>query len=795
MWGPGVKILVDGSTLATPELRRGIGRVVLRLCDELLSSDRAHQWHLALRSPDDLRHLGEDARRFAIPLTVPECPEESDPEARSRAYSVEIERLCRAHDIELYWNPNPLMGNVPLPLELRGVLRVCTVYDLIPRMMSATYRDRWPRRARRDYDRRVDRLPTWADHLVFISQASRDDYCRLDPAVEGRSSVIHLGVEHETFWAPAAPHSPASPPYVLLVGGGDPRKNLEAAIVAFAEAGTRDPRLAGMELVLVGSGDARGRQRLRDVATLRGVADRVRLFEYVDDEDLARLYRQATLFFFPSLYEGFGLPVAEAMACGVPVVVSDRPELRESSGGLARVCDPKRIESMAEALIDALDACGPEQRGRLVAWARGLDWRHSAARYAGLFDRLGVRQAAPARSTGPRRLRAAWLSPWPPARTGVADYSADVARALHEHVDVELFVDSPHDVDPACGLAAHPLDEIRKRHGDYDAVFYHLGNNFDHHAAIYELAWEIPGVAVLHDYNIHPFLHHTYLHGPSEEPYRHALAAEGGEEGLAHYEDVRMGRLEPDLWRYPLSRPIAERSRAVVVHSDWVRNALGGGSKIRTIPHYAAIREPRSPAALRALRASLGLPEDELLVGSFGFQNRHKRIPVVLEACARLRERGFPVRLLLVGAKLDPHLALSQHLREHDLQSHTTQTGYVSMREFQDYLDVTEVILNLRYPTMGESSGSLARALGSGKPCIVSDVAAFGELPDAVCWKAAVGDAEVDQVVAYLEELLADPELREQMGQDARQFMRSYASEQRTAILYASVVSSLASSS
>ena len=93
---------------------------------------------------------------------------------------------------------------------------------------------------------------------------------------------------------------------------------------------------------------------------------------------------------------------------------------------------------------------------------------------------------------------------------------------------------------------------------------------------------------------------------------------------------------------------------------------------------------------------------------------------------------------------------------------------------------------------MGESSLSLARALGAGKPCLVTDVGQFSEIPDSVCWKAEVGRAEVEQVVAYLEELLGDPELRRQLGASARRYARNYLSPQRAARLYESVLGDLA---
>jgi len=182
------------------------------------------------------------------------------------------------------------------------------------------------------------------------------------------------------------------------------------------------------------------------------------------------------------------------------------------------------------------------------------------------------------------------------------------------------------------------------------------------------------------------------------------------------------------------------------------------------------------------------LKPDQFVIGMFGFINAHKRIPIVLEACARLRDRGYPIQLLLVGANLDQNFSLGDFISKYRAQEFTTQTGYVDEEKFWDYLDASDVVLNLRFPTMGESSGPLYRAFGSGKPCLVTDLNQFAELPDSVCWKAEMGPHEVDQIVAYLEELLGDPDLRGQLGESARQFVTNHASKERVAVVYESVV-------
>ena len=625
-----MKVLVDGQTLATPDIRRGIGRVLIELCEEMLPSDRSTDWFFAVDSHGSLAGLGEEAQRFAVPLQVSSYTQERDRESRSRAYSAALSRLCSENEIDVYWNPNPLMLNVALPLELTGVRKVCTVHDLIPLMMNETYRETWPRNWQADYDMRVRSLPSWADHLAFNSEASRADYVSIDGRVESRSSVIHFGVDHSTFWSLAAPRRISSPPYVLVVGGADPRKNIARAIVAFADARSQSPRLEDLRLKIVAGGSDQDRRRLSDIAKTNGVADKVRLFGYVDDSTLANLYRRAAAFFFPSLYEGFGFPVLEAMACGVPVVISDRAALRECAGEWGTFCDPTSVPSMSESLVKVLLDKNWQSRDKAgaVNRARTFDWSQSAARYVEMFQRNFLKPA-PAMARLDRQ-RIAWVSPWPPDKTGVADYSAGLVEALDETMQVDLFLENPADAECSSGRTIYSIEELSHRAEDYDQIIYHLGNNSDFHSKIYRLAWEIPGVVVLHDINIHPFLHHAYSETEEEWLYRDALVEAHGRIGLDHFEAVREASCDPDIWNFPLSEAIARRSRAVIVHSAWAREALGKTSNVFVVPLFAPLQERRSTEEGRRVRESLGLSADVFSIGVFGFLNRSKRIPAVI---------------------------------------------------------------------------------------------------------------------------------------------------------------------
>ncbi len=228
------------------------------------------------------------------------------------------------------------------------------------------------------YDWLVPRLARRIRRIITISKFSRDrllEYCRVSP---DKVVVIPQGVDGRFRPLPAAEIGQARrelglpPRYVLCVGNLAPRKNLPRLLEAWRHV---SPRFPDLSLVLVGAAGA----VFRD-AGISTLPPSVVQAGYLDDELLPAVYGGAELFVFPSLYEGFGLPVLEAMACGVPVLTSNVTSLPEVAGDAALLVDPYSVESMADGLARLLaDARLREvlaQRG--LARARTFTWDRTA---------------------------------------------------------------------------------------------------------------------------------------------------------------------------------------------------------------------------------------------------------------------------------------------------------------------------------------------------------------------------------------------------------------------------------
>jgi glycosyltransferase involved in cell wall biosynthesis len=215
-----------------------------------------------------------------------------------------------------------------------------------------------------------------ADRFVAVSRFTADDLMRRARVPASRIEVVYHGIDPE-FTAPvdSAPEAPVDPPYMLAVGGVSPRKNTRRLIQAFTRWRARGGHRAGYALRI--SGTSLDPEFQRDGAPL---PDGVSLLGYVDKAELRRQYAGAAAFLYPSIYEGFGLPIVEAMACGTPVVTSRTASAPEIAGGAAILVDPLAVESIESGLEQVtqpdeakrLRALGRE-RARLFQWSTAAD--------------------------------------------------------------------------------------------------------------------------------------------------------------------------------------------------------------------------------------------------------------------------------------------------------------------------------------------------------------------------------------------------------------------------------------
>lgn len=288
--------------------------------------------------------------------------------------------------IDIFWGTQGILP-LNLPSDIKSVL---TVYDLTfyfyPSTMSWKNRIIMPLFSRRSLLR--------ADRVVAISDSVAKDLKEIFPFLSQRVSSIYLGLRQELFSCPSPEEARAyvasryntSPDYILAVGTVEPRKNIANLLRAYLVLKEVQPRF-NYQLLIAGGGGWRNSAIYKTYRRLKLCEREVKFLGYVPEEDLARLYGGAALFVFASLYEGFGLPILEAFAAGVPVVASDIPVFREIAADAAFFADTSHPAPLALAMFKVLT--NSQLREQLTRRGRervGLfAWRNTAKKMFDLF--------------------------------------------------------------------------------------------------------------------------------------------------------------------------------------------------------------------------------------------------------------------------------------------------------------------------------------------------------------------------------------------------------------------------
>jgi len=349
-----------------------------------------------------------------------------------------------------------------------------------------------------------------------------------------------------------------------------------------------------------------------------------------------------------------------------------------------------------------------------------------------------------------------FYSPLPPARTGVAEYSFALYRALRQ------------------------LDSVELNATQADVFLYHLGNN-QLHRAIYEKGLEKPGVMVLHD----AVLHHFFLGSLEQDRYVDEFAYNYGDWSRDFAQTLWRERArsasDARYFEYPMLKGIAEVSLAVIVHNPAAAalvRAHSPAALVHEIPHLFDPPAPVPGYEVEALRQQLGVKPGTFLLGVFGHLRESKRLPAVLRAL-----RGVPnVQLLVCGvfASSDLARALEPELNA----ASAIRVGYLDDADWWRHARAVDACVNLRFPAAGETSGIAIRLMGIGKPVIVSAGAETSHFPPGTCIPVETGAAEEDMLADVLLWLSRHPADAVTIGAQAAEYIGRVHSLERVAKLY-----------
>ncbi len=396
---------------------RGIGRYMRALALEMLRQRGSRDLGFAFSAnfPEareelvaELRAIDPQARflSYATPASSRYGAPQADPARRLGEAAM---RRAVALDAPDVWFASSLFEAWPDDFALSDFARLpsrvgaAIAYDFIPALFPDLYlRDRHVRR----FQEEQMKASASADLLLAISDSTRADAIRLLNVAPGR--VVNISGAADAFFAPVA-DSPAAQArlrelgierdFVFCASGDDPRKNVDAAIEAICLL-PQEARAGRQFALLVPFETERRTNVLRRFAAAGLGANGIVLLDRIDDSDLALLYARCALFLFPSLYEGFGLPVLEAMQCGAPVVVGDNSSLVEIVDRADLRCDTKSPQAIAQRMTLLLrePAFAEETRRWALARAKEFSWGQTARRAWDALDEADARIEAPPRA-------------------------------------------------------------------------------------------------------------------------------------------------------------------------------------------------------------------------------------------------------------------------------------------------------------------------------------------------------------------------------------------------------------
>jgi glycosyltransferase involved in cell wall biosynthesis len=805
-----MRIVLDLQACQTSSMHRGIGRYSMALAQAMARNCGGHELQIVLNSE---MADGALAVRAAFDGLVPQ----------SQITTFDVPTPVAAHDERNLWRMRAAerirehflatlkpdivhvaslfegwTGNAVSSVE-HGDGRfdtAVTLYDLIPLMRKEQYladphMAAW-------YHRKLQSLKN-AELLLAISAHSRQE--AIDALGLAPGAVVNISSAVDEMFRP----SPLNPeqrlalnkrfglarPFIMYTGGFDYRKNVEGLVEAYAML--PGELRARYQLAVVCSIAPEDRTRLERAAAKAGLAagDLV-LTGFVADADLVALYNSTALFVFPSLQEGFGLPALEAMACGAPVIGSNASSIPEVIGRADALFDPAQPAQISAAIARVLGEPGFEAslRAHGLVQARLFSWDASAKRALSAFEQLhGRERTAP--PVAQRRPRLAFVSPLPPARSGIADYSAELLPELAKYYEIDVVLAQPQARVPG-NFAQRSVDWFDTHSEQFDRIMYHFGNS-TFHQHMFDLLERHPGIVVLHDFFLSGVIDYTEADSRYPNHFCRTLYQAHGYRALC--DEREHGRAEA-LYRYPCNKAVLDRASGVIVHSahstelaaQWYGSAAPNGW--HQIP---LMRAPSGHVDKAAARTALGVGADDFLVCSFGMLSATKCseqivaawIDSALHADPRCHLVFVGDHAQLFGAALASRIAAHPRIRI---------TGYADAQMYRSYLAAADAAVQLRARSRGETSAAVLDSLAYRLPTIINAHGSAAEVPADVCLRLD-DDFAPAALSAALEALHRQPALRTRLSAAAGAYMLARHEPQRIGVLYRDAIEAIARSS
>ncbi len=756
---------------------RGVGLLTKDMLSNMFSIDKTNKYFL-FNMYDDTRNDDIDLMKmFDYPENVSEsyfCMGYDFWTFRNKDYDVvagkTIKKFIKENDIDVFIHFTSLQTDIVYnPVWYEDVYLISYCYDLIPYLFPENYIQNDKIRKKLD-----DNLLFLAksDKIIAISECTKDDFCKFTGFNSDNVEVLYPGTDIKV--AEANENFPnilskfgINRKFALTVTGFDWRKNNENLITAFSKM----PKslISEYQLVIVGVFGAKGTTLMQSLIDRYGLTNDVIITGGVTDEELACFYSSADCFTFVSKYEGFGLPIIEAMTNGIPVLTSSNSACAEIAGEGAVLCDPFNVEDIADKLQYILTADCNDMIKNGHQRASEFSYSTSANKLIEIVNTIQLK-------TKKEKLRIAYFSSVPPILSGISDFTIDILSDIYTDYDVDIFIDDGYipDENILGNIKTYNYREFEKTASRYDLYFFQIGNN-KYHLYEYEYIRKFGGLVEFHDLDLYANLKLLVIEPDSANfnKLKEYLLDDVDEEMA----DEMIYRVFARTFKQP--RPdgmvgfLANYADEVITHSQCTKEVLEKKNiHGNVVELYKTIYNEMDYSEVRK---SLGISEDKIIIICSGIINRAKRIIQILNAFTSISNDN--VELYIVGMIDDE--VLEKEIKKFVNTSENIKTlSNVTTAEMNMYTVASDIVLCCRYPDFMQTSANLISAARYGKCIVTSRVGSFDEIPDNCVVKIdspneIEEDVEVEQLKLAIKNLVENTNVRTELAKNMKEYADS----------------------
>ncbi|OHD14694.1 MAG: hypothetical protein A2086_16800 [Spirochaetes bacterium GWD1_27_9] len=501
-----------------------------------------------------------------------------------------------------------------------------------------------------------------------------------------------------------------------------------------------------------------------------GLQDVISFKMHINPVDLNTYYKACDIFVLMSEHEGFCVPILEAQYHKIPIIALDRCAVKYTLGENQIIFHELDYDMIAGAINVIYNNKKIYQYLIDEGYKNFLKYEKEVI----FGDLLKFLQIEKDRAQKVEKKKIAWVSPMPPQKSGISNYSYVIIKELKKYYDIELFYDIEPEDEVRNEFWCFPLDKLRNLHKKYHQIIYHIGNSVEFHKNLYKVAWDVPGITVLHDYNIHGFITEAFLKEDGGRLFKETIIEGYGAKGEYVWNIMQIGQ-EYDPAQFPMAHGIVNKSKKTIVHSEWLKTQFEN-KNVFVIPHFAKLNHIPKENDVKKFRESYNIKPTDFVISCLGFINFNKLPDVQAQAIKKLVKEGYQIKFIFAGESGWEVKSLENEIKDSEYKDNFIFTGYLNDSDYHKVIFASDLIINLRFPSMGESSGTLLHSLAAGKPVIVSDYNQYKEFPDDVCPKIPLKNP-IEHLYKEIKNFIDNRELLKTYSEKAKEYSETLSIE------------------